>query len=348
MEGGRVPRLRKAFQRDKLSETAQQLIFDSWRGATPGAYNTGWNRWERYARKHRFNPTNPSSARLANYVAKRYKKGLRGKSVAACLHPIATTLRLFNNHNVDDPRVRRVVRGALLNRPSKPRYREFWNPEKLLDHIRTMGENGTMPLPDLHDKCNALLRLALLARSSDLAAINLNGLEHTPDGLRFTFGPLKQTGPGQDLPVQVVPRYNEDLAICPVEACKALVERTTRWRKLDDAKPGRPYMDDWNGLFLALTGDHKKLSSERIASRFLALMAKAGIDTKRWKAHSARGATATWLLNKGATVDEVMRLGRWTSLLVFRDFYNRAIKDVNAIATLARQDALGPVFHETS
>lgn len=45
----------------------------------------------------------------------------------------------------------------------------------------------------------------------------------------------------------------------------------------------------------------------------LQVMEELRVDTTKWKAHSVRGTTASKALDKGATVEEIMKPGHWSS-----------------------------------
>ena len=73
---------------------------------------------------------------------------------------------------------------------------------------------------------------------------------------------------------------------------------------------------------------HKLISEEigtqTIAKDTMKAMSLAGIDINKFKSHSTKMAAASKALNKGASIDEVMRAGRWKSRTVFDLFYNRS------------------------
>ena len=60
------------------------------------------------------------------------------------------------------------------------------------------------------------------------------------------------------------------------------------------------------------------------------VMKKVKIDTSKFKAHSFRHAGATWMLENNVSEENVMKIGRWKSLDVFKTFYarNRTIVSV--------------------
>ena len=67
-------------------------------------------------------------------------------------------------------------------------------------------------------------------------------------------------------------------------------------------------------------------------------MEAAGIDTAIWKGASGRHASASNALNAGASVQDVLDKGRWTSLAVFHTFYNRSKEVRSAVGNLALSD----------
>jgi hypothetical protein len=77
-----------------------------------------------------------------------------------------------------------------------------------------------------------------------------------------------------------------------------------------------------------------EIKAETIAKDTLRTMSLAGIDTSVFKAHSTRLVAASAALQNGMTVDEVVRMGRWSSFCVFMNFYNRAKPRQNVTATI--------------
>ena len=65
------------------------------------------------------------------------------------------------------------------------------------------------------------------------------------------------------------------------------------------------------------------LGSERVAKRFLGVMNQHGVDTTIFKAHSLRGAVATYLLQSGVPKDWVQCRGGWRDVSTMNEYYNR-------------------------
>ena len=147
------------------------------------------------------------------------------------------------------------------------------------------------------------------------------------EGLELTFGQLKQDRGKRTVARRVrLPFINDHPNICPASNLQYYLNRTKIWRDINDEY-----------IFISVIKPHKQLTSQRIAKLLLQSMAAAGVDTQKWKAHSVRGASATNLLDKGTSVEDVMRAGRWGSFLVFRDFYDRSTRNVNVIRVVTNR-----------
>ena len=71
-------------------------------------------------------------------------------------------------------------------------------------------------------------------------------------------------------------------------------------------------------------GSFNSVGKETLSKDIVSCMTEAGIDVSIFKAHSIRGAAASKMRDEGASVDDILRLGRWSSSSVFNTFYNRA------------------------
>ena len=82
---------------------------------------------------------------------------------------------------------------------------------------------------------------------------------------------------------------------------------------------------------------NKPLSVDRIRNICKEHMKKSGIDVSKYKPHSIRHASASALIMAGATLDQVMALGRWKSLSTFLKYYLKQRPTINAAALLSGQ-----------
>ena len=100
--------------------------------------------------------------------------------------------------------------------------------------------------------------------------------------------------------------------LCVVAAWKCYLERTRQIPRPKDR------------IFVSHSKPFKEIGTQRIAKDTLQAMKEAGVDVKKFKAHSTRMAVVSKALDLGASVDDVMSSGRWRSKAVFDKFYNRA------------------------
>ena len=85
---------------------------------------------------------------------------------------------------------------------------------------------------------------------------------------------------------------------------------------------------------------HRCLGAEAVAKVVLTLMTDCGIDTRLFKAHSVRGASATALLAAGVDQTLPRQRGGWTDSRAFDVHYARLHQHVAWDACL--QDGLSP------
>ena len=72
---------------------------------------------------------------------------------------------------------------------------------------------------------------------------------------------------------------------------------------------------------------HKPVSTNTIARWLKNVMAKAGIDTSVYKAHSTRAAVISAAKGKQVPIDTILATAGWSSESTFARFYNKPIQD---------------------
>ena len=100
---------------------------------------------------------------------------------------------------------------------------------------------------------------------------------------------------------------------------KKYIYRTRTYRDLAVAQgKSRP-----SQLFLSFRKPYHQVTSQTVARWVRVVMADAGIDTSRFKAHSTRAAACSAALHRGATLAQVLQLGDWSNSTTFTRFYRR-------------------------
>ena len=65
------------------------------------------------------------------------------------------------------------------------------------------------------------------------------------------------------------------------------------------------------------------MSSSTIARWIKQILSLSSIDIDIFKAHSARGASATAAADRGVSISEILQLGDWSQKNTFQKFYYR-------------------------
>ncbi len=186
----------------------------------------------------------------------------------------------------------------------------------------------TETVAGLRDRAIVLLGFALLARRSELAALNLSDVELVPDaGLAVTVRASKTDQAARGVTRRI--HYAGAEPVCPVRAVTAwtgflarngitagpLFTRLDRWGNLGAAAGGR---------YSARDGSPKdgRLRPQAVGDIIAAACAAAGLgapasaetlaaERRRYSGHSLRRGGATAMLAAGAQPLSVSRHGRW-------------------------------------
>lgn len=163
--------------------------------------------------------------------------------------------------------------------------------------------------------------LALLSgqRVQTLKALNLTSMTLTANTCVFTIEtPLKTTRPGKHLGRIEFLAYEADRNLCVVQHLHAYIDRTSHLRGETDQ------------LLIGYQKPHKPVSTDTIARWIKNVMAKAGIDTSVYKAHSTRAAATSAAKGKQVPIDTILSVAGWSSESTFARFYDKPIQDTAA------------------
>ena len=215
--------------------------------------------------------------------------------------------------------VTRLMKGVFNRRPPLPKYTTTWSVGTVLKYLRSLGHSSDMSLKDLSYKLATLLALVTAGRSSDLVLLSVNHYTSTREGVKFVLNGLsKQSRPNHIRPPLLVQKYKEDSCICPVECFMTYVSRTNQFRSGDSQGLVVPAQ-----LFLGISRPHAPIKACSIARWIKCTLSSAGIDTRKFSAHSTRGATTSKAMEGGATLTEVLQQADWSSARTFHGFYFR-------------------------
>lgn len=182
------------------------------------------------------------------------------------------------------------------------------------DHVKAMASACGDDPQGLRDRAVLLLGFAGAFRRSELAALTVEDLEETPEGMVVTLRRSKtdQDGEGQTVPVRRGGHF------CPVAAVKA-------WIQAAGIESG--------ALFRAFRrGGHvqeRGISAQSVRKVVRARAKDAGLDPDDYGAHSLRSGFATSAARAGASVWKLQEVTRHKSLEVLNGYIQDAQKFTN-------------------
>ena len=129
------------------------------------------------------------------------------------------------------PMICRMLKGAFNARPPLPRYTATWSVETVLLFLESLGPSTSLSLKSLTFKLTMLLALTGPSRSADLASLQLDHRQFSPEGVVFLPAALaKQSRQGKPLRKFFFPSFPHNSELCPVETLKQYEALTSTLR----------------------------------------------------------------------------------------------------------------------
>ena len=313
-----VESFRQRERQQGFSDEAAQLLSNKWRKGTKASYNYAWAKWSSWARARDIHPFSATVTDVVNFLSEMFKMGyeystINGfRSSISALHPPIDKMPVGQHKQVSD-----VMAGIFNSNPPTPKYASFWDVGKVLDHIKSMGDNDSLEPRDLTWKLSMLLALVTASRSSDLASLDTKFMTDMGDKIVFQVRALEKTRKIGHKPRTVtIFELPEEALLDAVSCLRLYKERTEHLRP----KEG-------NQLLISTVRPYQPVKSCTIAGWIKKLLDKAGIDTSVWTAHSTRGASTSKAISIGVTIQDILDSANWKSAGTFRKFYRKPIED---------------------
>ena len=124
---------------------------------------------------------------------------------------------------------------------------------------------------------------------------------------------LKQTKPGRHLEAIDLFAYPNDKKLFVVEDLKEYLYRTEQLRK------------GHSKLLLSYFKSFKPVSKNTISRWIKQILEAAGIDIKKYSAHSSKAASTSSCKAKGLNLAEIMKSAGWSNSSTFARFYDKPV-----------------------
>ena len=216
------------------------------------------------------------------------------------------------------PLVIRFMRGVFQERPSLSRCRITWDPELVLDYIKSLGLNESLSLIELSWKLVILMLLASGQWGQALHLLDIRNMSVSGSRVTFRTGDvLKTTRPGDHMSELAFEAYVPDHLICVFSSVIAYLDRTSEIRGAITR--------------VFLTSKSPVCSASRDTLRCTRdIMRVAGIDVSIFSPHSTRSAFTSKAALKVPLATIITTVG-WASTSTFMRFYHKDLPTVHSL-----------------
>lgn len=308
--------IRSALKEQGISKNATDIIIESWRKSTQKQYATYIQKWLLFSGERKISAIRPTTPQIIEFFTSLFDAGLKYSAIGTARSALSTFISVCSNKAIDlgnDPLVKRFMKGVFNKRPSLPRYTSIWDPEIVLQYLKSMGSD--LSLQQSTYKCVMLLALLTGQRGQFLHNIRVQDLKFGKDDVNIQINDLmKQSRPGYHMKPFRLQQFDKDSNLCIVRSLKSYLSKTVAIRNDDK-------------LFISLQAPHKGVSRGTISRWVKIVLQGAGIDTGQFSAHSTRAAASSTALAKGLPLSTILKAVGWSQDSTFRKFYNKPVDD---------------------
>lgn len=291
-----------------LPEETAELLREAVPENTSRAYRSRWRAFEDWCAARGRVPLPATAQTVAAYLTHlAAERNLKATTADAHLTAIRAVHRACGQEPPDALAARKVITAA--QRREARRDGRF-GPRKALplmasDLPAVVAALDTKTAAGLRDRALILLGFTLLARRSELTALNISDIVPVPgEGLEVTIRSSKTDQAARGAVRRV--HYASAAAVCPVRAVLAWLDHLSG--RGITAGPLFPRIDRWGNTGTRLT----PRSAGTVIAAACAAAGLAGQGERRFSGHSVRRGGATSMLRAGAEPLNVSRHGRWS------------------------------------
>ncbi|XP_062591128.1 uncharacterized protein LOC134252662 [Saccostrea cucullata] len=309
--------LRRSMQTMHLSQETEDLICNSWGKGTTSSYNSAWKKWVSWCVRREVDPFSAPISFVLDFLSYLYYEGFQYRTINVHRSALSSVMPHVNNLPIGQhSMVKLLMRGILRGNPPLPRYKETWDVDKVLNYFISLPSNEELSLKLLSKKLAMLLAIAAPKRVSEIARLDKGFMQVIPSGVKFLLPGLSKTQRDCSSKEVFYARFPDHEKLCVVECLLEYLHRTKTFRTLNEHS-GDP-------ILRSVIKPHKGLTANTVSNWIRDVMAMAGIDTAKFKPHSARSASTSKAFKKGTSVNEVLEMADWSHAGTFYKFYCRS------------------------
>lgn len=306
-----------------LSKQGKKFYMLSWDSKTRKQYKVYLDKWLIFCDKRNYNPYNCELWQGIDFLIFIFEQNYAYSSINCARSALSHALPKFEGETFGSHHITtRIMRAFYRERPQLSRYQSTWDVTVVLDMFRRWKSNSKLSRKNLSLKVVMLLLLTSCQRVQTLSTLKVSDLNWDDDYKHAIFrlsSMLKHSKRGT-LGLLKFHSFTENKKLCPVRALKSYLVRTNGFRNGQD------------GLFLSYVAPFRMVSKPTLARWVRTCMAKAGINTTAYKAHSTRGAATSLLANLNIPVRQIMEKASWKCEGTFRKFYQKTVIETEDVS----------------
>ena len=295
-------------------------MVQSKRESTHKQYQTYISAWHIFCQANGVDPLGPTVPQVIDYLdyirisrSLGYNALNTARSALSSILPPIQTVPMGQH-----PLIKTYMRGAYNLNPPTPRYTATWDPEQLLQLLKTWYPCDTLSLKLLTFKLLLLVLLVTGQRLHTISLLHLDNMTQSDNQITFRVtGLLKQSRPGYINPIVQLRAYPKDNTLCVFNCFLAYIARTRMLRLANRA------------LFISFQKPHAPVTKQTLARWTKTVMGMADIDTNLFAPHSVRSASTSAALRGGVPMQDILDKAGWARESVFAKFYKRPLHNVN-------------------
>lgn len=280
---------------------------------TLSQYNSSLRLWWNFCLEKKQDPFEVKINDLLQFLTRLYKKGVSYGS----LNTHRSVISLISSNKIgEDPIINRFLKGVARIRPINARYASTWDTNVVLEKVKTWFPLSKLNFQELTKRTVILLALGTASRAQTLAAIEINNIKETKEGLEIRIIERTKTyKPGKARPLLCLPFFKERPDLCIANTVIQYLKVSANLRDKNSKH-----------LFIAINKPHKEVSSQTISRWIKIVLQKCGIDINVFSAHSTRYASSLAAFASGLDLETIRNAAGWSDRSsVFAKFYNRPI-----------------------
>ena len=288
-----------------LSQVVSEALLRSINPASLKSYCRHWTPFVTWLNSKKPRP-HFSSVIICEYLLSKFNKNLS----ISTINSIRSAIGFFTLNALDlenDILSKRLFKHFYQIRPSQPKYSTFWPVSKVLDLLKAWHPPSSLTLRQLTLKTVSLMALSSSDRGQTLNLVSLDNLVVDSD-LKFVIKERIKTTRRVLRPtiVNCVTTDIEELNV--KDYVLFYIEATKDFRPQSERK----LFTSWKS--------YKNVTRPTLARWLKTVLQLAGIDP-HYGSHSYRGAGLSNAYFKGASIDQIIKAGNWSSVSTFKSFY---------------------------